>query len=749
MNEEPNDSYIKLLDELSELCGILAEYYDIFGNRHVTSAETKKGLLSAMGVGTGSPEDLRAEVLRRRLGAWKTVMDPVRVVSVNDQPVRLSVFLPVPQGEEKELLLSISVADESGSSREFILYGDNAPVAEEKWIEGLRYVRFELQDGQRRDIGYYQIRMECRHPAPVLAGKERLSAAGRLIVVPEECYLPPKLRDGRSWGLAVNLYALRSARNWGLGNFTDLAVLTRLVGRLGGDFVGLNPLHAIANEEPGGISPYFPLSRIYRNSLYLDVERIPEVRHSPVAAKIMASAGLRKKIERLRSSDLVAYEETATLQEKVLRAAFRHFLDKHYEGITARGRSFRKYALKEGELLDKFALFLALREYMKKRNGVSDWRQWPVEYREPSGPAVRAFRKRNERKVLFYKYVQWLIEEQLRAASKKTGAEGMAIGYYQDIAVGSDGGGSDAWCHQRSVACGVGVGAPPDDFSPSGQNWGFPPLIPEKLREDGYELFIRTIRKNMEFGGALRIDHALGLFRLFWIPGGATPAEGAYVRYPTDDLLGIVALESVRNRTAVIAEDLGTIGEGVRESLRKFGLFSYRLFYFERNYPDPSFLPPADYPVRALCAVTTHDLPTLYGYWKGRDIEQRRLWGGFSDDSDWERHLGDRKRDKQLMLEALRAQGMLPPGTYLKAEDVAGMTPQLSLAVYRYLAMTPCKLLLVSLDDVLGTMDQQNLPGVSIGYPNWKRKIPLTLDAILHDRRFVDLSEMFRTVIGR
>jgi 4-alpha-glucanotransferase len=220
----------------------------------------------------------------------------------------------------------------------------------------------------------------------------------------------------------------------------------------------------------------------------------------------------------------------------------------------------------------------------------------------------------------------------------------MDIGLYHDLAIGSVGGGSDAWNYRDVIASGADVGAPPDDFSPDGQKWGFPPAIPDKLKETGYELFIETIRKNMKHGGALRIDHALGMFRLFWIPCGMTPKEGAYVAYQSEDLLRIIALESIRNRTMVIAEDLGTIGDNVRESLKRLRMLSYRLFYFERNYPDPSFLPPGGYPRMALCAVTTHDLPTIYGYWKGRDLKVRRQLGKYPDDTLWNKQVEERKR---------------------------------------------------------------------------------------------------------
>jgi 4-alpha-glucanotransferase len=320
----------------------------------------------------------------------------------------------------------------------------------------------------------------------------------------------------------------------------------------------------------------------------------------------------------------------------------------------------------------------------------------------------------------------------------------MRIGLYHDLAVGSVGGGSDAWNYQDVFADAADLGAPPDDFNISGQKWGFPPFIPEKLKETGYELFIQTIRKNMKHGGAIRIDHALGLFRLFWIPQGMHPKEGAYVECHAEDLIRIIALESVRHKTVVIAEDLGTISGNARATLQKFRMLSYRLFYFERNYPDPSFLAPERYPVLALCAVTTHDLPTLYGYWAGRDIEVKKQLKIFVDDNQWRQQLHERERDKGLILSALKSRGILPADYPSDPAMIPEMTPELCLAVYQYLSLTPCKLLLVSLDDIIGTLNQQNLPGTVDEHPNWKRKTPVFLEEIMKDVKFNELSNMLK-----
>src|SRR4030043_423818 len=579
----------ELIGELSELCGILLEYWDIFGKKHITSVETKKAILSAMKLKINSAGEIFKETNVRKWKPWKTFIEPVHVISIKDQPVTVPVYIPIKKDEEAKLIISWSIEDENEQKAEFILAWNAITISEIQWIDGIRFIKINLSDEVCRAIGYYVIHVECKHPENIFpGGVNLLQKTSKVILTPDTCYLPPELQKGRTWGLSVNLYSICSARNWGVGDFTDLKKIAGWVADLKGGFIGINPLHAIPNTKPFGISPYSPVSRLYKNFIYLDVESIPEVAESEDIRAIMTSEDFNKELNKLRKENLVDYEKVATEKQNSC------------------------------EVPESPNLRVSL---------LLDWQEWPEEYRKLSGKAVQIFKKANKKEVLFYKYIQWLIDNQIKEVSEEAIKHGMAVGLYHDLAIGSLGGGSDAWSYQDVIAREVDVGAPPDDFSPHGQNWGFPPLIPEKLEETGYELFIQTIRKNMKYGGALRIDHALGMFRLFWIPHGMFPKKGAYIIFPSEDLLRIIALESIRNRTIVIAEDLGTIGENVRETLQRFHMFSYRLFYFERNYPDPSFVPPDKYPDKALCALTTHDLPTIYGYWAEQDLEIKKQLG--------------------------------------------------------------------------------------------------------------------------
>jgi 4-alpha-glucanotransferase len=712
-------SFESLINELSEICGIVPEYWDIFGQKHEASIETKKAVLRAMGMKIDSEDEVGDEIKKIRERQWKAFLEPVKVISANEQPAKMAICLPVKEGDESGLLISCAIENESGELEELSLSGDSLVISEERMIDGERYIKIFLTGISERPIGYYSVTVACK------CGSFELSGKSRLIIAPDACYMPPALKDKKTWGLCINLYSIRSRRNWGIGDFTDLKNIVKWIHGLGGGFAGINPLHAIPNKKPCGISPYSPISRLYKNFIYLDIEAIPEVAESEKAQAVLN--GFESWIAGQRKEELICYEKIAYFKERILRYAFEVFLEKHYKQNSQRAAGFKKYIAEEGGSLDLFATYMALSEMSDSLAVVPD------SYSDPSCGPAQELRLTHEKEVLFYKYAQWLIDGQLKEVSEEAERLGMAIGLYHDLAIGSVGGGSDVWTMKDIFASNMDVGAPPDDFNPDGQNWGFPPLIPEKLRESGYEFFIRTIRKNMKLFGALRIDHALGIFRLFWIPQGMHASHGAYVKQPAEDFLKIIALESVRNKTLVIAEDLGTVGDNVREALHKFEMLSYRLLYFERNYPEPSFLSPEKYPETAMCAVTTHDLPTIYGWWEGRDIELKKRLGIFADERSFQRHIYEREKDKALLLDALNLE-----------HTARKMTPELCVAIYGFLSRTPCRFVGVSLDDMLGTLDQQNMPGITDSYSSWMQKTPEYLEDIVSNKSFLSLSEAFR-----
>ncbi len=716
----------RLIDELSELCGFVSEYRDAWGRRRAVPLETKAAALRAVGYDTEDAEGLRKAIEGLRWERYRELIEPVKVVSVNAQPGVLRIFIPADEADGKTRLRWRVTGEEENDTevREALLSDVGQTVVKE--FGGRRVIEALVADRDDRPPGYYDVGVEA-----VLQGRT-LSGRMRLIVTPDRAYLPPALAGGgRAWGLGISLYALRSGGNQGAGDLGDLGrVLEWTGGRLGGDFVAINPLHSITNRLPAGVSPYSPLSRLYCNMIYIDINAVEDIRDSRRARAVMESPEFGEELERLRQSELIDYEGVARLKTRVLSAAFQYFYEEHLLQSTARGRRFRAFVASEGRALDDYATFMALHEEFGSR-GIRHWRDWPRGYHSPDTHEVRMFRERHERAVTYHKYIQWLIDEQLADASEKAAGAGMSIGLYRDLAVGSLTEGSDVWANQDIFAMDVDVGAPPDAFSLRGQNWGFPPLVPSRLRAQGYEFFIEMIRRNLRHAGAIRIDHALGLFRLFWIPRGFKPQDGLYVRYPYEELLRIIALESMRNRVVVIAEDLGTVGKEVRAALRRFGMLSYRLLYFERDTSTRDFLPPEAYPEMAVTSVTTHDLPTISGFWTGRDIEVKKALGLYPDDEAYVKDLSGREADRRRLLRALGRAGLLPPGIPADPEGVPEMTEELCLAVYRYLAMTPSKLLTVNLDDLIGAADQQNLPSTVSEYPNWRRKLPYTTEELM------------------
>jgi (1->4)-alpha-D-glucan 1-alpha-D-glucosylmutase len=532
---------------------------------------------------------------------------------------------------------------------------------------------------------------------------------------------PDALRGtGRRWGLQVQLYGLRSARNWGMGDFTDLAEFVEGAARLGAAAVGLNPLHALFPAKPGHASPYSPSSRLFLNPLYLDVEAVPEFNDCDAARRMVGSETFQARLKALRGAELVDYAGVAEAKLPILETLYRYFREACLaDERHPAHRAFREFQRERGTVLRRFATFHALAE----QNAGAAWRDWPRQWCEPESTAVAAFVENHIERVEFHEYLQWQADWQLSDVAALARELGMSVGLYADLAVGADPAGAEAWSHQQATVTGASVGAPPDRLNLNGQNWGLAPPHPLAWRSRNYAPFIELLEAGMRHAGALRIDHILGLMRLYWIPAGASAKAGAYVRYPWRDLLAVAAGQSRRDRCLIVGEDLGTVPEGLRDAMMDRGILSYRLLYFERDRI--GFYAPSDYPAEALAAVGTHDLPTLPGWWHGDDIALRdrlHLWPSPEQRDDESRA---RERDRVAMIKALGD---------LVDDDAVPEEPPIT-AIYRYLAKTPCRLLMVQLEDVLGQRAQLNVPGTTDEYPNWRQRSACTVaEALEHPR---------------
>ncbi len=675
----------------AERNGVQQEFWDIFGQPHITTAATNHAILTALGLDCSTEETLETALAEREKTEKDRLLPPVLVVCQADA-------MPIPVGGGvAEIALEIQL--ESGENRRYEL-----PV-----LEGKAEIPGKLP------LGYHEVR----------SGAHTM----RLIVAPDSA---KRAGDRKRAGLGVTLYGVRSSRNWGVGDFRDLIDLIHwAVPALQADFIALNPLHALHNRTPYNTSPYLPNSIFYRNFLYLDVEAVPGYERIRAAFETPETLA---ELARLRAAEVVEYEAVAALKRRALALIF---------NSTPPNAACRNWIAAEGDLLRLYATYCALDEHLHAVDpNLWVWPEWPERFREPSSPAVAAFAQSHEREILFHGWLQWQIDRQLADVQKRARAAGMSIGLYHDLALATDRCGSDLWAHRAFFINGARVGSPPDGFSPSGQDWSFPPPNQQKHLEDGYRLYRESIRKSMRHGGALRIDHVMRLFRLYWIPERHTAALGAYVRDRAADLVRILALESVRNDAIIIGEDLGTVEEEVRETLARFGILSYRLLIFEQNAE--GFKPPYDYPPQALVSTTTHDLPTIAGFWTGEDIAAR-LRAGTIDAASFELQKNDRIRDKQRLLNALFAMDLLPPDFEKDAALIPALTQELQYAVLGFLASTPSALWLVNQEDMTGETLQQNLPGTTAEYPNWSRKMRWSLEDLADNPEALTCARMVRT----
>ena len=724
------------LDRLCDLSGIASDYTDIWGKVHHTSDATRIALLKAMGV-IEDEVGVDAALLLREERSWRRALAPVAVLRDDALPYQWEICCDaraaaVPHRWRLTL--------EGGEVRSGEVTPQSLPRAAEREVDGVLRVRFTLEWHEQLPAGYHSFALERAGDA---------DATLTLIVAPARCYESPELAaGGRVWGPALQLYAVRSARNWGIGDFTDLRNAIEIAGRAGAGIVGVNPLHALFPHNPDHISPYSPSSRVQLNVLYLDVEAVPEFAWCERVRAAAATPEFQSRLRALRGVDLVDYRGVAEAKLWALRALYDHFREHQLVAQTGRGEAFRAWQRAGGEPLERFALFQALQEDFHARDeNVWGWPVWPEDYRDPAAPAVRAFLDSNRDRVDFYAWLQWLADDQLGACGRRSWELGLAVGVYQDLAISVDRAGAESWAWQHAYADGAAIGAPPDDFNLHGQNWGLPPLVPEALIESAYAPFIATLRANMRHAGALRIDHVMGLMRLFWVPPGGKPADGAYVRYPLADLLGVLALESCRNQCLVIGEDLGTVPDAVRDALGPLGVLSYRLMLFERE-ADGGFRPPSAYPAQALAAASTHDLPTLKSLWVGHDLDLRARLGLYPSDEHRERQVVERAQDRARLLVALGREGLLPAGATVHPVSAPEMTPELALAIHAYIARSPARVLMLQMEDVLGQLEQVNLPATSDEYPNWRRKLPVNLEEWPGDNRVTALVEALRRERG-
>jgi 4-alpha-glucanotransferase len=597
--------------------------------------------------------------------------------AATDQSRHLPPFI-LREGSDRRLRV------EPGASGEWALFSAGNEVARGLVSDG--YVDVPA------DMGFGRYRLTWSTDA---AGGDSPSEAA-LVISPRRAYQLDHLQGERVWVLAVQLYAVRSQRNWGHGDFTDLSELLDIAADKGAAGIGLNPLHALFDDRPEQASPYSPNSRLFLNPLYIDIEAVPEFSSLP-------DEELQGDLDACRNADLVDYTRVANVKMACLRAMHSAFPS---SGRSKRRKEFDKFRKERGEALTRFAAFEVLR-----RRFPQVWWEWDAPWREGGSKALARLRKEAPRELEFYEYIQWIADSQLAACREKAQRLGLGVGLYIDLAVGVDPGGADAWADQSSIMMKVEVGAPPDLLNTAGQAWGLAAFNPRSLETRCFQPFADLLIAAMRHAGAIRLDHVLGLYRLYLIPFGAGAANGAYILFPLEALLACVAVESVKYKCLVIGEDLGTVPGDFRERLANWGIWSYQVMLFER-WDDGSFKRPHDYKGDALITFSTHDLPTFTGWESAHDMRVKWSLGIDPGESDEARE-DARNRVRQ----ALGEQGLGEGGLTLSN-------------VIRYLARSPSRLLVVEIDDVLALQDQPNVPGTVLEHPNWRRRLPVSLESL-------------------
>ncbi len=705
-----------LLDHLARSRGIGDAYYDYRGELKQVTPATKKAILTVMGCQVNDADALAREIAELDAARWRTL----RVGLEEHGAARLDAQR-LPAANQSAPLTGVRSSD--------------LTEAERCELEGRWLTRRLLVLPDDLPLGYHVLRARVRD------GSEGQCT---LVVAPGRCYEPAVLSRGRRlWGVAVQLYTLRSASNWGIGDFADLESVVRSCAPHGASFVGLNPLHALFPSNPAHSSPYSPSTRHFLNVLYIAVESLPEFEECPDARRIVEAVAFQRELERLRSVDSVDYGGVAHAKLPVLALLFEHFRREHLDRDSVRAQAFRAFERERGEPLRLHALHDAIDAHMRGEDPQRHWGwpAWPPQLRDPRHPGVREFEAEHTESVQFHCWLQWLADEQLRSVQELARELGMPIGLYGDYAVGVNPGGSETWSDQDVYRMGAGIGAPPDALALKGQDWGIPPLDPHALIAERYRPFRDLVSANMRHFGALRLDHVMALFRQWWVPAGLGATNGGYVHYPIDDLMSVLALESARHRCLVVGEDLGTVPDEMRRAMAEFAVYSYKVLLFEKQH-DGRFKRPGEYSRRAIATVTTHDLPTLRGYWEGRDIELRDRLQLFPGEEIRLRVIEERLHDRAQLLAALEDAGLCP-------QDCDAAAPKfdaaLASAVHVYLAKSTAALVVLQIEDLLGMADPVNVPGTSHEHANWQRKVTADVAAAMGDegtlRLFTDVQQ--------
>ena len=699
---------MNLIEKLAELVGFHTTYTNSFGEKVYAQDEARHSLLNAMGYDLSCDEKIANSITELEQTTWRNMLPPSHIAKFEAD--HHEIIISLASAEVTQLAFEITL--ESGEKISDSISLASLTLLESITFEDASFNKYHLPLPSLVQ-GYHQLTLQY--------GEN--SACCPLIYAPKTCYSPQEASKDKMWGYAAQLYSLTSEDNLGMGDFGDLAKLVEKSAKQNASAIGLNPLHPLYQNNPAHRSPYSPTSRCFLNTLYIDLKQVPNFLTCEAAQLRFNSEEIQNKIAYAKQTELIDYPAVADVKFEILKLLFQDIDNLSPAEIT----EFNDFKATQGEELIQLATFEALYEHFRQTDeNAYGWPDWPVAFQAPDSAEVKAFQQAQSSRINYFCYVQWLAHRQLKSIANQAKSSGMPIGLYLDLAVGCDGSGVDVWADKDVYVAGAAVGAPPDAMNTIGQDWGLTPINPVALQKQGYQPLVKALRSNMQYAGALRIDHILGLMRQYWVAPGMRADEGVYITFPLADILRIIALESRRNSCVVIGEDLGTVPEGFGEIMASAGLLSYKVLFFER-WESGFFMRPELYPAQSMVTISTHDLPTLTGWWIGKDLEWRQKLSLYPNEEMGQNERDSRIIDRQLLIDALVDLNVIDISE-APTQAPAKMNRELSLSVQKYMAKAPSHIQLIPLEDALEIVEQVNIPGTIDEHPNWLQKLPVTIE---------------------
>lgn len=715
------------LDLFMELKGIDPNFVDAWGKPAIVSEKHIKNIITKIGFDAEDDLVLLNHYQEQEKLHWLSLLPPVTVVQ---QSNRYNIDICLPIDFVTDALIYQVTTEDKKQIKQFITATDFSLVAVNE-ISEIEFQCYQVHLNLELPMGYHHLEVFEK-------GNEEPLASMSLIITPKVCFTPSQMQEGKKiWGTSVQLYCLKSESNWGIGDFSDLKLLLKKTAAHGGDFIGLNPIHALSPAFPNNASPYSPSSRKWLNILYSDLTAIEEFKHDAALQNKVNSDLFKNQLATLRNSKWVDYEGVTSLKLDVLRSLFANL---NNGSVTSQKRleTLNQYIEDKDQSLLHQASYDALQfTFLAQDESLWGWPVWPKAFQSFQSEATQNWITDNKQEVLFWCYCQWVAELQLEEADQLAKSLGMTLGIYRDLAVGVAKGSSEIWANHSLYCELISIGAPPDILGPLGQSWGLPPISPDQLYKSAYQPFIELLQANMKHCGALRIDHVMALLRLWWVPDNATAKSGAYIYYPVQDLLNLLALESQRNQCLVIGEDLGTVPEGIELLLEEAGIYSYKVFFFEQA-SDGGYISPEHYKNQAMATLSTHDMPTIKGYWHCDDLHLGKELGLYPDSQVLEQLMESRVHSKQQILNSLHGHDSLPKQYHHDATQT-GMDQILNFSMQVHLAKGKSALLSLQLEDFLEMQEPVNVPGTCNEYPNWQRKLSHNIEQIFTNESIIAL----------